>query len=132
MRWRARCKKRELDSMTPAQSRWRLPLLLIFSTFLSTSFVGALREDPHFFETWNLAAGISFSFPLMAILLAHEFGHYLAAKRHGVLTSPPYFIPFPFFLLGTMGAVIAMRERVKDRTFSRPCHRPTRFDLRHY
>ncbi|MBN1654606.1 MAG: site-2 protease family protein [Deltaproteobacteria bacterium] len=101
--------------MTEARPSWRLPLLLIFLTFVSTSFVGALREDPRFFESWNLAAGASFSLPLMAILLAHEFGHYLAAKKHGVLTSPPYFIPFPFFLLGTMGAVIAIRERIRDR-----------------
>jgi membrane-associated protease RseP (regulator of RpoE activity) len=101
--------------MTPARSKWGLPLLLIFLTFLSTAFVGAMREDPRFFETWNLAAGASFSLPLMAILLAHEFGHYLTAKRHGVSTSPPYFIPFPLMLLGTMGAFISIRERIRNR-----------------
>ena len=53
----------------------------------------------------------AFAVPLMAILTAHEFGHYIAARLHGVDISPPYFIPFPNFF-GTMGAVIAMRARI--------------------
>lgn len=95
--------------------RWGLPLLLIVLTFLSTTFAGAAMEGVDFFSTWDFSAGIRFSAPLMAILLAHEFGHYLAANRHGVPASPPYFIPVPFFLLGTMGAVIAMKGEIKRR-----------------
>jgi membrane-associated protease RseP (regulator of RpoE activity) len=41
-------------------------------------------------------------------------GHYIAARIHGVNTSPPLFIPLPL-LLGTMGAVIQMRERIERR-----------------
>ena len=39
--------------------------------------------------------GLSFSVPLMAILTCHEFGHYIAARLHGVPASLPYFIPLP-------------------------------------
>ena len=51
----------------------------------------------------------------MAILLAHEFGHFFAGMYHRIDVSPPYFIPVPFFLLGTLGAVIQMRERIRSR-----------------
>ncbi len=95
--------------------RWTIPLLLIGLTFLSTAYVGAIMEGVDPTRIRDLAAGVPFSFPLMAILLAHEFGHYLAARRHGVPTSPPYFIPMPVFMLGTMGAIIAMRGRIRRR-----------------
>lgn len=92
-----------------------VPLLLIVLTFLSVTFAGATMQGVDFFATWDFTSGIRFSAPLLGFFLAHEFGHYLAARRHGVRVSPPYFIPMPFFLLGTMGAVIAMRERIKRR-----------------
>ncbi|WP_156339012.1 site-2 protease family protein [Chondromyces crocatus] len=61
-------------------------------------------------------SGWSFAVPLLAILLVHEFGHYFAARAHGVEASLPYFIPLPVVgLLGTMGAVIAMPDRIKSR-----------------
>jgi membrane-associated protease RseP (regulator of RpoE activity) len=62
-----------------------------------------------------MAAGYTFALPLMAILLAHEFGHYFAARIHRVDTSLPYFIPMPFALFGTFGAVIRMRGPASER-----------------
>lgn len=58
--------------------------------------------------TTTLAGGPGFSVPLMAILTAHEMGHYVVARRRGVPVSLPYFIPMPFSAIGTMGAVIRM------------------------
>jgi len=63
----------------------------------------------------DLLAGWTFAVPLMTILVAHEMGHYVAGRIHRVDISPPYFIPMPFFLLGTMGAVIRMRGQIKTR-----------------
>jgi membrane-associated protease RseP (regulator of RpoE activity) len=51
----------------------------------------------------------------MAILLSHELGHYVAARIHGVPASLPYFVPMPLPPLGTMGAVILMRDRISSR-----------------
>ncbi len=85
-------------------------------TFASTFYVGAgmvLGQPPTSLE--ELGAGWVFSLPLMAILLAHEFGHFFAGVYHDVDVSPPYFIPVPFFLLGTMGAVIQIREHIRSR-----------------
>ena len=45
---------------------------------------------------------------LLAILLSHEMGHFLATVRYRIPASLPYFIPFPIALIGTMGAVIGM------------------------
>jgi membrane-associated protease RseP (regulator of RpoE activity) len=60
--------------------------------------------------------GWKFAVPLLAILLAHEFGHYFAARYHRVPASLPYFIPVPFIgLFGTLGAVIAMPDRIRSR-----------------
>ena len=62
-----------------------------------------------------LAAGPMFSAGLLSILLAHEFGHYFAARKHRVAASLPYFIPFPFSLFGTFGAVIRMSPYIPNR-----------------
>src|SRR6185369_17137234 len=60
--------------------------------------------------------GLSYSVPLMLILLCHELGHYFVARAHGVQASLPHFIPLPPALgLGTMGAVIGMQQVTSDR-----------------
>jgi Zn-dependent protease len=57
-----------------------------------------------------------FALPLMLILGIHEMGHYMAAKRHGVDASLPFFIPMPPpFFIGTMGAFISMREPIPSK-----------------
>ena len=63
--------------------------------------------------TWY-AGGPVFAATLMSILLAHELGHVVAARRHQVDASLPYFIPLPFSL-GTLGAVIRMRAPIERR-----------------
>lgn len=63
---------------------------------------------------YRILDGWIFAVPLLSILLFHEFGHYIMARRHGVEVSPPYFIPFPN-LIGTMGALITFRSRIDSR-----------------
>ena len=65
---------------------------------------------------------------MLGILGAHEMGHYLACRRYDVDATLPYFLPFPS-LVGTMGAVIKIREAVPDAR--RPVrHRHRRSDRR--
>jgi membrane-associated protease RseP (regulator of RpoE activity) len=61
--------------------------------------------------------GMPFAMALMAILLAHEMGHYLTAKRYGINASPPFFIPAPIEVnfIGTFGAFIRLRSPIVDR-----------------
>ncbi len=59
--------------------------------------------------------GIAFTASFLGILLAHEFGHYLAARRHGTPVSLPYFLPLPGSPLGTLGAAIRLLAPPKNR-----------------
>jgi len=52
---------------------------------------------------------------VLAILMAHEMGHYLQARRYHVPATLPYFIPFPISPFGTMGAVIVQGAGVANR-----------------
>ena len=58
--------------------------------------------------------GFPFAGALVAILLAHEMGHYVLARRHGVDATLPFFIPVPFGA-GTLGAVIRIRSPLPSR-----------------
>jgi membrane-associated protease RseP (regulator of RpoE activity) len=91
-----------------------VPFVLFALTCLTTTATGALNRHPG--SVFPLADGLAYSIPLMAILLSHELGHYIAARVHGVPASWPHFIPLPPGLgpLGTMGAVIA-QESSADR-----------------
>ena len=57
-----------------------------------------------------------YSFTLLPILGAHEYGHYRMCRKHLVPATLPYFIPAPPpFILGTFGAIIKIRARMPDR-----------------
>ena len=59
--------------------------------------------------------GAPFSFTIMTILLTHEMGHYLTAGYYRVKATLPFFIPFPFSLIGTLGAFIMIRSPFPHR-----------------
>ncbi len=113
--------------------RYWLHALLLFLTLLTTTTIGAclvanFRDNLPAFDLerdiglimamWShpvtLLAGLPFSLTLLAILLAHEFGHYLACRYYHVDASLPYFIPFPSFI-GTLGAFIRIRSPIYSR-----------------
>ncbi len=63
-----------------------------------------------------LEQGLIFSGCLLAILTAHEFGHYLFCRYYGVDATLPFFIPQPPLLIpGTFGAFIRMKSPVPSR-----------------
>jgi hypothetical protein len=79
---------------------------------LSVSEIDVLAS---LFSPSNLFFGaLFFSLPLLLILGTHETSHYIMAKKHGVAASLPFFIPMapP---LGTLGAVISMREPIPNK-----------------
>ena len=63
-----------------------------------------------------LGKGLLFSASLLAILTAHESGHYLFCRYYGVDATLPFFIPQPPLLIpGTFGAFIKMKSPVPSR-----------------
>jgi membrane-associated protease RseP (regulator of RpoE activity) len=96
---------------------WRINAWLFLATVVSC-FVTYLTLDD-FFEKPSRGAPIhalEYTASLLAILLAHEFGHYIAARIHRVDASLPFFIPLPVLSpFGTMGAVIRMRSVIPTR-----------------
>lgn len=92
--------------------------LLFILTFLCVTYVGIFwvghnADVNSYFEMWP--QGALFAVLLLGFLATHEFGHYFAAVYHNVRVSLPYFIPIPLGI-GTMGAVISIRERIKTTT----------------
>ena len=105
----------------PPRPRVWLPLGLFIATCLSTFLVGGLSGgylpgNPPLIE-WSgfLWGGFCYAGPLMTILICHEAGHYIQARRYRVEASFPYFIPLPISPIGTMGAVIGMSSNMRDR-----------------
>ncbi len=118
---------RAFDPAPVSRGQAALSILLFAVTALTTTATGAMymwnfrRGIPAFATSqdllpfvWvfknpcELAAGLPFSVTLLAILLAHEFGHWLLCARHRIVASWPYLLPAPT-LSGTAGAVIRIR-----------------------
>ncbi len=114
-----------------SHERYWLYGLLFALTLLTTTIVGTAMQSDFdrnlpfdvensfalYLSFWRhpaaLLHGLPFSLTLLAILLAHEFGHYLAAMYHRVEASLPYFMPSP--LLGTFGAFIRVRSPIYSK-----------------
>jgi len=102
--------------------RIKLPAILFLLTCLSTFWAGVggwyAMPDGMLIRRLIISHwqdGLIYMTCLLAILLTHEMGHFLATLRYGIPASFPYFIPFPISPVGTMGAVIGMDGRRADR-----------------
>jgi membrane-associated protease RseP (regulator of RpoE activity) len=62
----------------------------------------------------EMQKGLLYASALLFVLLAHEMGHYLMARRYGVDATLPFLLPAPV-LFGTFGAIIRMRSPVTHR-----------------
>jgi membrane-associated protease RseP (regulator of RpoE activity) len=92
---------------------------LFLVTSLSVYGAGAL-------DSGSSAEGLGMLLALMAILLAHEMGHYLACRYYAIDATLPFFIPSPWLPVGwglwqcllpsgTLGAVIRIRSPFPHR-----------------
>jgi membrane-associated protease RseP (regulator of RpoE activity) len=127
-------------SATATAPAWRTNLYLFLATIASVFVTGVVTDGSvvsdgpapetfrqelvaFFRQAWMLlhnrealAHGGQFAGTLLTILVAHELGHYVAARIHKVEASLPFFIPLPIVSpFGTMGAVIRMRGVIPTR-----------------
>lgn len=98
----------------PRDKYWLHALLFILS-FLSTMIAGTMWAGVDPSEITHWVHGLTYAILIMTFLSVHEFGHYIAARIHGVDATLPYYIPAPFVLFGTMGAVIRTRTPIPNR-----------------
>lgn len=87
-------------------------------SFLSQSDPELVSQVSNPFETPSaLSYGIPYAFAVLAILLAHELGHYFTCRFNRIKATLPYVIPAPPFLnpFGTFGAVIRIKSPFRDR-----------------
>jgi membrane-associated protease RseP (regulator of RpoE activity) len=99
----------------PVKERRWINVVLLIATFFTTMLVGSLLygANPESSPS-DILKGIPFMIAIMTVLGAHEAGHYFVARKHGMRTSLPYFIPIPT-IIGTMGAVIKHRGPIPGR-----------------
>ena len=116
----------------PPRKTLVLSFALFFTTFFTCLVAGthfalaytqnqalALDDFAHSFSLAYrhpaaLLSGFPFAITLLAILLAHELGHFFACRHHRIYSSYPFFIPSPF-LIGTFGAFIFVRSPFRNR-----------------
>ena len=89
-------------------------ILLMIPRYYLSAIWGLLSYS--FAHPYFLGQGLIFSASLLAILAAHESGHYLFCRYYGVDATLPFFIPQPPLLIpGTFGAFIRMKSPVPSR-----------------
>ena len=116
---------------TVAPRSWAVPSLLFALTCMSTFWVGVTNWQPTMplLFSWNGQSvmpirqvilanweqGLIYMGCVLAILLLHELGHFVATLLYRVPATAPIFLPFPFNPIGTLGAVIGMQGKEADR-----------------
>jgi membrane-associated protease RseP (regulator of RpoE activity) len=108
--------------MNSDTKRVLIQLALFITTLITTTLAGTEWASgrsvfmPDY--SWSdFFSGMQFSIPFLFILTVHEFGHYFTAMYHKVKATLPYYIPIPPlpFSIGTMGAVIRLREKIYSK-----------------
>ena len=94
-------------------SRRIINVALFFATLGTVLLAGYL-------QSLDVTSAFMFTGAIIAILGSHEMGHKIAADKHGVEATYPYFVPGPP-PIGTFGAVIQQK--------SLPPNRDALFDL---
>src|SRR5690606_9542767 len=125
------------DYDDPPRQRYGLHLGLFLLTFVSAVYAGGVlvgRDRLYgvtpsrfgdFFSGLSVLAdadflgdGLRYAVSFLLFLTVHEFSHFVAARRHRIDVSLPYYIPIPLIglpilIFGTFGAVIRIREPLR-------------------
>ncbi|MBD2184179.1 site-2 protease family protein [Aerosakkonema funiforme] len=86
-------------------------MLATIATCLETS--GLMLEFDLFQNPSRLAEALPIGLGILTILVAHEIGHWLLARRHNIRLSLPYFIPT--LQIGSFGAITRFESLLPNR-----------------
>jgi membrane-associated protease RseP (regulator of RpoE activity) len=106
----------KLDLLLGPQRLW-LHITLFIVTYFTTTVAGVQWRGHDALDLTNLHFGFTYATFIILFLTSHEFGHFIAARIHGVDATLPFYIPFPGYAFGsinfgTFGAVIRTRSKV--------------------
>ena len=103
------------DPQPATLAQKNLALVLLVSTIVTSLEASSLLLGFDLFSNWGrYREAIPLSIGLWAILIAHEIGHRLAAKRYDIRLSVPFFLPT--WQIGSFGAITRFESLLPDRT----------------
>jgi membrane-associated protease RseP (regulator of RpoE activity) len=92
---------------------------LFLLTLVTTTLAGAEWTGKHYLNGWDFVwSGLDYSITFLGILTIHEMGHYYFSRKNNVDATLPYYIPFYFPgipSIGTFGAFIRMKGIIHSR-----------------
>jgi membrane-associated protease RseP (regulator of RpoE activity) len=103
----------DIEPNLPTPAHWfeYVPYIPIYYALTVSKLIKYAFAHPALF-----AQGATFAAALLAILLAHESGHYIACRRYGVAATLPFFLPgLPGIGPGTFGAFIKIKSPIPTR-----------------
>ena len=104
-----------MDPAKTTPTQWALAALLALATILTGLEAGAilqgfdLVQDP---SRWP--ATVPFLVGLLVVLVTHELGHWLWARRYGIRLSPPFLIPT--WQIGSFGGLTRFESLLPNRS----------------
>jgi membrane-associated protease RseP (regulator of RpoE activity) len=102
------------ESLNQITTAFSLLLLTVVTTTIVGSQIAGIDVSQLNSDFTLIFNGLPYALGLITILGIHELGHYFTARFHKISSTPPYFIPVPFFL-GTFGAFIKMQSPIPNR-----------------
>jgi membrane-associated protease RseP (regulator of RpoE activity) len=92
-----------------------LSIVLFFATIAASLETGGILLGFDFYGSpERYKEVLPFSLGIMAVLLAHEFGHWIAAKRYQIKLNLPFFIPT--WQIGSFGAITKFGSLLPNRS----------------
>lgn len=89
-------------------------VILVLATIATSLETGGLLLNFDFFSTpARFQEALPISAGIITILVAHEIGHWLLARRHQVRLSWPYFLPA--VQIGSFGAITRFESLIPNR-----------------
>ncbi|MEG3436940.1 site-2 protease family protein [Pannus brasiliensis CCIBt3594] len=104
------------DDPKPASlAQKNLALVLFVATVVTSLEAASILLGFDLFENWGrVREALPLSLGLWAVLIAHEVGHRILAKRYKVRLSWPYFLPT--WQIGSFGAITRFESLLANRT----------------
>jgi membrane-associated protease RseP (regulator of RpoE activity) len=103
------------DPRASTLAQKNLALVLLVATIVTSLEAAGILLGFDLFSNWERCREtIPISLGLWSVLIAHEIGHIIVAKRHNVRLSFPYFLPT--WQIGSFGAITRFESLLPNRS----------------